>query len=334
MGILKGIQDAASSITNGSIRPKAGVSDISNEWLDARFYETKHSNWYKALPYGFRWVNNAGEAFYFLLPINPSNLHVDAHFATNVTTSLYGVIEEHSEQRFFDIAIEGTTGMAPRYTGMIEGSLAKANQDPIKSEGRMSMSDTSDGGRAQLGANLAGGLFSRTVASVNTALNKVQGVASSLTGNKDSNRSGVFTDRTGYTAFHRLFKFFLCYKADLVGFDPHNPEQLIDTQRTDALRHPLVFFNYKDNQQYDCSIVGFKLKRNADKPMLYDYSIVLRAYNLRSCEAAEDQTNNKLSTLGLDKTTSSSAFGTVKNAAEGAKRMVGSVLGGFNPIGG
>ncbi len=339
-GILKGVQDAASSLAGVGSSPKntGPAADFVNADLDARFYETKSENWYKALPYGFKWVNSDGASFYFLLPINPSNLHVDTHFATNVTTSLYGVIEEHSEQRFFDIAIEGTTGIAPRYTGMIADQAVAANTKAIKSDGRMSMSDTSDGGRAQLGANIAGGLFSRTVATVNTALNKAQGVLGSITGNKDMNRTGVFLDQTGYIAFHRLFKFFLSYKADLAGIDPYNPDaEFVERERTGAAKsaHPLVFFNYKDNCQYDCSIVSFKLKRNNEKPMLYDYSIILRAYNIRSCEARDESGDlDRVKALGLDKTPSSATFGDLKGTVEGVKRFAGSVLGGFNPIGG
>ena len=336
--VLKGIQDGASSLAgvSGPKTKSTNTASTINDDLDASFYETKSENWYKALPYGFKWVDNTGTPFYFLLPINPSNLHVDTHFATNIVTSLYGVVEEHSEQRFFDIVIEGTTGIAPRYTGMVEGELAAANLKPIKSDGRVSMSDTSDGGRAQLGVALGGGLFSRTIATVNTALNKAQSTIGSITGNKDMNRTGVFLDKTGYIAFHRLFKFFLKYKANLVGVDPLNTSAPFIENNRDAAKgqHPLVFFNYKDNCQYDCSVLSFKLKRNNERPLLYDYSIVLRAYNIRSCETTVNLDVDKVKDLGLDRTPSSVTFGDLKLTVEGVKRSVSSVLGGFNPIGG
>ena len=317
--VLKGVQDAVGKALTGPSKPSNPGGPSA---LDKHAYELKTENWYKALPYGFKWTDaGTDKNFYFLLPINPQNIAIDAYFATNITTSLYGVVEEHSEQRMFDISIEGTTGIAPKYTDMYEDG---ASTKDIGS--RLSYGDTSDGGRAQLGADIAGGLFSRTVATVNTTLNKAQGLVGQLSGNNDMNRTGVFLDKTGYAAFHRLFKFFLQYKDTIVS-------KPLDAGKEHA---PLVFLNYKDNQQYDCSIVSFRIRRNADKPMLYDYSIQLRAYNLQSISDKKVTVTeeDRKTLLGLDRVPSSTVFGQVKSFSEGAKRMVGSVIGGFNPIGG
>lgn len=317
--VLKGVQDGVAAAL-GAKKP-SNQAATSTSALDKFAYETKPENWYKALPYGFKWTDvNSNKNFYFLLPINPSNIGIDSYLATSVTSSLYGVIEEHSEQRFFDISIEGTTGIAPKYVDVYE-----EGGKPAKSDGRLSYGDTSDGGRAQLGADIAGGLFSRTVASVNTVLNKAQNVVGSLTGNNDLNRTGVHLNNNGYVAFHRLFKFFLQYKDTLVNVP-------LDAGKEHA---PLVFLNYKDNCQYDCSVLSFRLRRDADRPMLYHYSIQLRAYNLRSINGSVSALEeDRKKALGLDRTPSSTAFGQVKSASEGAKRLVGSVIGGFNPLGG
>ena len=82
---------------------------------------------------------------------------------------------------------------------------------------------------------------------------------------------------SGYTAFHNLYRFLLAYKKDAAGVfikGVHSGEE----QRRG---HPLQFLNYKDNIQYDVAIQNFVLKRSADDPMLYNYTITMRAYNLQ-----------------------------------------------------
>jgi hypothetical protein len=86
------------------------------------------TNWYQALPYGFKNVRRDGSVRIMFLPISPSNIQVVTHYATNIVPTLYGTVEEHSEQRYFDITISGTTGFSPRYPHMLD-SKDEGNAD-------------------------------------------------------------------------------------------------------------------------------------------------------------------------------------------------------------
>lgn len=337
------IKKAKDTLTGSSKKSAADSVDISrlggkgNELIDGNFYDTAtvsaRNNWYKALPYGFRWRNRAGQEYYMMLPISPSNLNITTHYATNVVTTLYGTVEEHSEQRYFDIVIEGTTGMTPRYMDVMkEGELSKLSA--ISSDGRLSYGDTTDG-RLTISTDIAGGFFAKTIGTVNAALNKA---ADLVDGRKADDRSGVFVDKTGYLAFHRLYKFFLMYKADMVGLDPSDPtKQPATTVRTPATggatAHPLLFLNYKDNCSYHCSIQRFSLRRSADQPMLYQYSIVLRAYNIGKIKDLTGFTYDRKKDLGLNGVNESSLLSEAKRISDGAKQIVGATLGGFNIFG-
>lgn len=317
-------------------RPNATQNSVAsqssiNKDLDSQFYATEPNNWYKAPPYGFRWQNRAGKQIFMMLPINPNNLTIVTHYATNVVTTLYGTVEEHSEQRYFDIQIAGTTGMSPRYTEAFEANeLAQIKGK--SSNGRLSYGDSTDG-RIGISSDIAGGFFAKTIGTVNAALNKAQDI---IGGREDQNRSGVFINKTGYAAFHRLYKFFLKYKSDMVGIDPNNPGVIDSDARKpgdDNNTHPLMFMNYKDNCKYHCSIQKFVLKKSAEQAGLYNYDIVLRAYNIEPIDALPSDIGNRLADFGLDGVKSSSLLTEVKNISNGAKQIFGAALGGINILG-
>jgi hypothetical protein len=267
------------------------TSDSSNP------YQIDPTLWYKALPYRFFLNTNSGPKYSVNLPIAPSNLQINTRMATTVIPTLYGIIEDHSNVRFYDIMIQGTTGMAPQYTSMNqEGGL------PIPSSGRDSFSSSSIS---------LGGFLPEVTNMIKQAKKIYQEI--STDGSQVDNQSGIGVYSTGYYAFHQLYQFFLKYKNECVnGLANNAPQdsgiknQAIATignalskakggAKTSAqaspkgapirASHPLQFINYKDNQMYDVVPVGFTLVRSADNPMLYNYSIKLVAFNLRSASA-------------------------------------------------
>lgn len=280
-------------------------------------YDTSRTqeNWYAAMPYGFQFFSrdkkkgHKPETIY--LPISPSNLNIVTHYATNVITTLYGTVEEHSEQRYFDITIEGTTGIAPRYVQVRDVEYAEGFGGKFQ--------------RGRLTANIEstipslGGFFSKTIGRINNVISK----ANDLLGGEE-NSTGVDINRTGYVAFHNLYKFFLKYKRDAAG---------IDSNRSRS-QHPLWFVNYKDNNRYKCSIQRFILKRSASDPMLYNYSIVLRAYEVQN---VSDKVTGvfaaRIRDLGLNGVDDSSIFSTVKDISNTSKGIIGSLAGGINLLG-
>ena len=276
------------------------------------------TNWYKALPYGFKFTPHDKDPITIFLPISPSNLSIITHFATNVISTLYGTVEEHSEQRYFDIIIDGNTGIAPTYTDIT--SVENAASAKGESNGRKSFTPVET-----IPSGLLGGFFSKTIGAANQALNKAADVVS-----KQKNNSGVHPAKTGYVAFHNLYKFFLYYKKDVSG-------ELSVQPRTSKKGHPLIFFNYKDNNQYYCSIQRFTLKKSADSPMLYNYTIQLRAYKIdklgeKALDADDDMAKRK-EALGLNGVKNSSVFSTIKGISSGAKSVFGALSGGAKIFG-
>ena len=95
--------------------------------------------------------------------------------------------------------------------------------------------------------------------------------------------------------------------------------------------HPIQFLNYKDNIKYDCVPVDFTLTKSKDSPMLYNYEIRLRAYNLRNVNASgiKDSPSildNNLAKLGLDGLESQSLFSSMSAIAGDASTLISAVL--------
>jgi hypothetical protein len=203
--------------------------------------------------------------------------------------------------------------MAPRYVNI--NSVEKSKQASQSVNGRTAFT-------VQETIPPLGGFFQKTIGLANQVLNRAADIVSS-----QKNTTGIERKKTGYAAFHNLYKFFLLYKQDTSGEKSTAP-------RTGG--HPLMFFNYKDNNKYLCSIQRFVLKRSADQPMLYNYSIQLRAYKIQRLNADEKEIDlsSRLKELGLDGVDNSSVFSKVKSASKGVKDVIGAAIGGTSILGG
>lgn len=266
---------------------------------------THLENWYKQRPYAFKFREQT-----FYLPISPSNLTISTHFATNIITTMYGTVEEHSEQRYFDIVINGTTGMSPRYYKTIGSEKVEA-----KTIGRAGSEVKSMFG------GVLGGFFKRTQAMIENTINQ----ASDLLG-EDEPTTGIDLSRTGYAAFHNFYKFLLLHKKHIMGQDGAR-----EIGSGDSF---LRFINYKDNNQYDVVIQGFQLSRDSSNPMLYNYNITMRAYNLRTAGtiSAGSDISSRADELGLSGI-ETSLFSKMSNKARKAKNTAYSTIAGFKGFG-
>ena len=283
--------------------------------IETDIYDTSATaeNWFTALPYGFQFIDRKGQKQTIYLPISPSNLSITTHYATNVVTTLYGTVEEHSEQRYFDITMSGTTGYAPKYVKLRDIEYFERSQKTTV-RGRQSWDISSEVTIPSLG-----GFFSKSIDRINGLINKATESFSAR-----ENESGIDINRSGYTAFHNLYKFFLQYKKDTAGVESIE-------QRS---KHPLWFLNYKDNNKYKCAIQKFVLKRSANDPMLYNYDIVLRAYEIQVVgDKVPDEFAARRRDLGLDGIEDSSLFSDIKNLSNNLKGVVGSAVGGINVLG-
>lgn len=318
-------KDALDVVTKSG-SPKQPKNDITNNNQSAEdflakgsgsndatsTYSIKPSNWFTAKPYGFKAKTRDGKIITMFLPINPSNLTINTEFATNVIPTLYGTVEEHSDVRYYDIVIEGTTGMAPKFVDpYLRGEPSDAYAKTVKS-GRSSFAVSQS-----LSMN---GFFSKTLGLVNNIINK----SADLADGKPKPQAGFANQDSGYVAFHNLYRFLLQYKKDAAGI----------SSTAERSSHPLTFFNYKDNNEYDVVIKSFSMRRSADNPMLYFYSIQMRGYNLRTISSQiPDDLSKRFKDLGLDGVKSSSQFGDIKSVSNQAKAIIGSLAGGINILG-
>jgi len=288
--------------------------------LDTNFYKPDPNSWYTAKPYGFKAQRRDGTTAIMFLPINPSNLTITTSFATNIITTLYGTVEEHSDVRYFDISIEGSTGMGPQFTAPYLGTDVKSAYESLKEPGRAQFPIAKS---APLG-----GFLSSTIGQISNALDQLGKAVStigSIFGNGPTANTGIYNDQTGYIAFHNLYRFLLAYKRDAAGVDSNAP-------RT---QHPLIFFNYKDGNQYNVAVRNFTLKRSAENPSLYYYSINMRGYNINSADGnvGSDDLSQRLVDLGLNGISSSSLLSNIKSVSSDAKAVLGSAKNGVNLFG-
>lgn len=288
-------------------------------------YDCDPVKWYQVQPYGFDFTGKS-QRLVMWLPISPNNLNITTHFATNIVTTLYGVIEEHSEIRYYDIVISGTTGYAPRHVA--PGTAAdyiindEASRKSTEAMGQYRPISRSAFTNSPLIPNL--GVGQQTISAINQAVDQIN----SLRGVNNPNTTGIHIANSGYVAFHNLYRLFHVYKRDTAGTD--NSIAAVTPRKV----HPLRFLNYKDGNKYDCVPRSFTLTRSAESPMLYNYQIVLRAYNLRSIYATDGAPDraNKLADLGLGDV-KGSLFSKFKNITGSVKGIVGGLKSGLSAFG-
>jgi len=321
------IKDIKSVFERPKVKPStsatSGQSQPGGIAFDERFlsngtntYTIKSENWYTAKPYGFKATLRTGATVVMFLPINPSNLTITTNFATNIISTLYGTVEEHSDVRYFDITIAGTTGIAPRFVApsIVDGGDMDpgAAYESLRKSGRSAF--------APVDSFSAGGFFSKTLAIANQIKNK----ANDLVNGSAKPKNGLNADNSGYVAFHNLYRFLLQYKKDAAGVINSNNRK----------KHPLTFFNYKDGNRYDVAVRSFTMVRSADNPMLYNYTIQLRGYNLQSLtDKVDENIQRRLQDLGLAGIDGSSILGDIKSISSKAKGIIGSAVGGINSLG-
>lgn len=296
-------------------------------------YAVDPTSWYKSLPYGFSFfdVNSqagstAKETFW--LPISPNNVTVTTHYATNIVTTLYGVVEEHSEVRYYDIVIQGNTGYAPRFT---TGFTNNPQYDPT-SVGRATFEDPS-----LLGSGALGGFLPEVTNTINQVANIVSSIGEAINGVQ--NPTGIKPTQSGYVAFHNFYKFLLRYKEDAArvekqeaGLIPSVPSaaDLVSAAtggsgQTLRKVHPLQFLNYKDGIKYDVIPLTFTMVRSAENPMLYNYVLKLRGFNLQNVNA-KPAPFQKLAELGLGGIDGQSLFSSMTSIAGNAATLVSGIL--------
>ena len=293
------------SLTGGSIETKP--QRILEEAALDQIYPVTSFLWYQSLPYGFAYTkkgDSQSDSLYYWLPINPQDIQISTPFATNIVNTLYGIVEEHSEQRWWDITIKGTTGIAPRYT------LAKQTaMTIIPSKAREAYVDDPT-------SLLFGTEVQSLLGNLGDVVLKMKQQFEALTSDPEI-VSGVKAEASGYKAFHDFYRFLLLYKQEVS--DPLNDKEI--------KVHPLRFMNYKDGICWNAIPVSFTMNKSAESPMLYNYQIVMRGYNMKPISGDGDSfsyvDSEQFGLAGYGNSLiSNTTFASVFNKALSAKNLV------------
>lgn len=288
---LKGFIARNAGIPGDDLDRDSADSDQQKDFDNANLVLHEHYRpdpeiWWKQQPYTFVFNkeqvgDGLGGRYSFNLPISPSNISITTHFATNIVTTMYGTVEEHSEQRYFDINISGTTGMSPTYTtyGLVS-DIRFAKIETLDATGKNIINSASNRGKQRASYSAASVISTAadTAGFLRRSANIAETVANQAKDLFGAPRPiGISTQNTntGYMAFHNFYRFLLKYKKHTSLRSPNQPKDF----------HPLTFINWKDGNQYDVVITNFQLLREANNPMLYNYNISMRAYNLKQAGA-------------------------------------------------
>jgi hypothetical protein len=297
---MKAFSDAVASYGGSVDKNKNNERSVTSDPYDLRFTKDgSYEGWYKSWPYAFK--AKIGEQYdIFYLPISPQNINITTHFATNIIATLYSTVEEHSEVRYYDITIQGTTGFVPNYV------YSKPLNRSVSVSSKNGNTRGSYGSGEIVDSGVAGGFFRKTLNAVNSLANTAADILSSK-----KQEAGVFTDNNGYLAFHNFYRFLLKNKQTAAAGKANNEEVL-------------TFLNYKDNNQYSCAVQRFVLERSAENPMLYNYSIVVRAYNLKTIDSTFSSSDlvDRYEAMGLKDKNKKSLAATIKGKVGLAKKGI------------
>lgn len=139
-GLVNNIRDSAEALLGdlGIIQKKAQPGLYPTAGLETVLAfggKIAVENWNKTSQYSFVVEAPAGSANSpfgeFTLPLNPSELNQDETFAISLKTTQGGTVVQHGGNRYKDLIISGTTGIAPfRGAGGVQKSTGKAIFQP------------------------------------------------------------------------------------------------------------------------------------------------------------------------------------------------------------
>lgn len=255
-GSLESQQTQLTSARLSVPRKTHSLSSAENNWNKAFPYlfflaeeDRKFPGTYKRI--GTDRLNGLGIATpTFRLEIPPQSLSLNPVFANSVTATNNGVLEENSGVLFRQIAIAGTTGLLPNR--VIEGF--KSSNSVFK------------GAFKNIVTNFFPG--------VNDAINNFQRSIERTVGSVVGTNEGKFVipedkinlNQTGFMKFWEFNNFLIAYA-----------EAKAKTENND-LR--LVFYSVKDDVGFVFTTQGMTMTRDAGNPLLYNYSMNMRAWDL------------------------------------------------------
>lgn len=239
-------------------------------------------DWYKVFPHRFEveQLKTNGDLnlpYYFALPIPPQAIRITPVYASQVTPTIGGVVEEVSPVTLWKINMSGTMGTGIGYEK--DSGTYDANNNRIKVANNFRNKVSTTGLLAGIGSQLQTSI--NAVSSVaDTAIGAGQAlldgnIAGAVSGAVDSinniilpklpySSSAVPRNSNGFTEIHELQKFFHMY-SQLKSADPN--------------KYNLYFTQFKTNQRWRIVVNGFTISQSLTSPNMYKYDIALTGWN-------------------------------------------------------
>lgn len=258
------------------------------------YYSVKPDDWYKTYPYRFVIQSEYGNTYYSL-PIPPESLSYQMVAASQLIPTLGGIVEETSENVFWQIALSGTTGIA----------IGRIYNPPDKTDSAETVDEMASS-EANFRNILKGGIFSNT-------FNKLTNISDSIQGAIDNPQSGIYglleglastnqrynksavrnnisqsnasvTEVAGISAFQNILS--TTKNASTNGYvEIHLLHNFLNAYSKLKELSPtttnLFFESQKDNMQWQVAVKNFVFQKNAAQPYLYKYNIILQGFNLK-----------------------------------------------------
>lgn len=234
-------------------------------------------DWYKVFPYSFVVEGPQKSRFIYTFPIPPQMMVTNMIPASKATATFGGVVEETSDNVFWQIQIQGTTGVAISRDGLANTQASRkdmANKFRKKLETTGLLSGVASqlnalvgkvGGTADAVLNATSafknGDFSAGAAGVTGAINNAILPQQMYSG------SGVDDTTNGYTEMQELHRFLFTY-SHLKAARPKD--------------FTLKFQNHKTGQEWRVILSApLSISQSANQPMSYRYSIQLQAWDVQ-----------------------------------------------------
>lgn len=218
-------------------------------WSYANLAEGQY-RWNKTFPYRLcvwtksakGWEQDYSTLSPFTLPIAPENLSISTPFAVTTTVTLGGIVEEHNGAPLRTITITGTTGVLPLRGRVVGAAITRG------------------------GSSLPSSILAGTLSGVTALGNAVSqlGTGGGTNNVVVNDSDDETTASTGYAQFKLLQRFLETY--------------ITYKKTTKSRKSVLALEMWKDQEIYLCSPVSFELRRSAQNPLEYMYTLVFRAW--------------------------------------------------------
>lgn len=225
------------------------------------------------------------------LNIPPQSLSISLQFASTVSATNRGVLEENNGIVFRNISISGTTGILPQRE--TRDAPSKPDKYSIKNIGQL--------------------FFPAASAGISKFIKSGSKILGSTPPGEAKNLEEAALKKTGYYQFWLLNNFFIEYA-----------EAKKKTGNSD-LR--LIFYCPKDNMRYICTPQVFDLRKDSSQPNLYRYSIGLKSWDLATDKGNSLPTNKGDEPFRSNRTSIKKLLNTIRKARNTIQQASGVIKG-------